>query len=51
MSEPSMREFVGSMISSNSKIQFGMVISSRGFSNDCKKYVSDTILSKKNLLQ
>lgn len=48
MSEPSMREFVGSMISSNSKIEFGMVISSRGFSNDCKKYVSDAILSKEN---
>jgi len=48
MTEPAMRDFVGSMTSSSSKIHYGMVISSRGFSKDCLKYVSNTISSKAN---
>ncbi len=48
MAEPAMREFVGSMTRSNSKIQYGLVISSRGFSKDCLEYVSGTVLSKEN---
>jgi len=48
MSESAMRDLIGTMTKSHSKIQYGMVVSSRGFSDDCKKVISEAISSKSN---
>jgi hypothetical protein len=51
MSEPSIREFVGAMTRSHSKIQYGVVISSRGFTPDSQKYIEETVISRNNFIK
>ena len=51
MTEPSIRDFVGTMTRSHSKIQYGIVISSRGFTPDSKKFIEETVLSKNNSIK
>ena len=48
MSESAMRDLIGTMTKSHSKIQFGLAISSRGFSDDCKKVIAEAISSRSN---
>jgi hypothetical protein len=51
MTEPSIRDFVGTMTKSHSKIQYGIVISSRGFTPDSKKFIEETVISKNNSIK
>jgi len=51
MKEPSIREFVGAMTRSHSKIQYGIVISSRGFTPDSQKYIEETVISRNNSIK
>jgi len=51
MAEPSIREFVGAMTRSHSKIEYGIVISSRGFTPDSQKYIEETVISKNNAIK
>jgi len=48
MSESAMRDLIGTMTKSHSKIQFGLAISSRGFSDDCKRVITEAISSSSN---
>ena len=51
MTEPSIRDFVGTMTRPHSKIQYGIVISSRGFTPDSKKFIEETVISKNNAIK
>ena len=51
MSDSALRDLVGTIAKSYSKIHFGMAISSRGFSDDCEKVIKDSVETKSNKIK
>jgi len=51
MSESAMRDLIGTMTKSHSKIHFGFAISSRGFSEDCKRVIVEAVSSRSNKIK
>ena len=51
MSNSAIRDLIGTMAKSYSKIHFGMAISSRGFSDDCQKVIIDSVSTKSNKIK
>ena len=51
MAEPEIRDLIGTMSKDDSKIQYGMVISSRGFSPECQIVIDQAVTSKSNKIK
>lgn len=51
MPDSALRNLVGTMSKSYSKVHFGMAISSRGFTSDCERAVSESVAAKSNYVK